>query len=291
MEWRNSMKLGLSVIPRMLNPDTAKPFELQQIAEYGGLDAMLASWKKQGVSHIEFRCIHPGDDAAYALACAERVWAAGLQVTVHGTLPSAVGRFETVYPSLLPLLSAAKAYQPWVNITVHAYSSNEAADLAKLAANTNEILSLWAEDAQSLGFRLALENNRSKGECDPGNHCDGVLSMLPPSELVGVCFDFGHHYYNMSINDGTPDQLPPPEFLQRAFHTHIHALSNKKTHAPFVGDAVMPLARYLAALQSAGYTGVYNLELSVNLFEVASYREAIDTSIRVLREALRTENR
>ncbi|MBR5519913.1 MAG: NUDIX domain-containing protein [Clostridia bacterium] len=279
-------KFGMSIVPRVFDCDAAKEFEKKMLEEFGGMDAMLAEVKSLGLTHIELRGVDPDDDATEILAMAERIWAAGLTVTVHGSLTETIGRFAEVYPSLLLLLQAAKSHQEFVNITVHAYSSDEDTDVAKFSADTAQILALWAEDAAELGYRLTLENNRDKEAHDPGNSCEGVLAMLSPHDAIGTCFDFGHYYYNMCFKKGTPDLLPPQEFLQRARHTHIHALYEKKTHFPFVAETVMPLERYISTLKAVGYDGVYNLEINAERFKNVSYRDSVVASIKAIREAV-----
>ncbi len=276
--------IGMSIAPRAFDPNAAKPHEIKLAEEFGGMDALLRTLKELGATHIELRTVSPNADGEAMLAVARRIWAAGLKITVHGSLPETIGRFETVYPSLLPIFREAKACQDFVNVTVHAYSSEDDTDVAKFAADTNRILTLWAEDAERLGYRLALENNRSKEDYDPGNSCEGVLEMLSDrADLVGTCFDFGHYYYNMLYNDDTPDKMPPETFLNRAFHTHIHGLNGEKTHFPLVEGSVMPLERYVTALKKAGYAGVYNLEINVERFPELSYRDAVNASLAVLR--------
>ncbi len=280
-------KIGMSIAPRAFDPLKAKEHEKRLAEEFGGMDAMLRTLKEFGVTHIELRTVSPTANGEAMLAVAERIWMAGLKITVHGSLPKTIGRFAETYPSLLPILREAKAHQDFVNITVHAYSSDEDTDVAKFAADTNRILTLWAEDAERLRYRLALENNRSKEDYDPGNSCEGVLEMLPDcADLVGSCFDFGHYYYNMLYNDDTPDKMPPEAFLNRAFHTHIHALCEKKTHFPLVEGSVMPLERYVKALKKAGYKGVFNMEINVERFPELPNRETIITSLQTLRAAV-----
>lgn len=279
--------IGMSIAPRVFDPAKANEYDKRLVAEFGGVGAMLKTLKELGVTHIELRTVSPSDDGEAMLAIAEQIWEAGLKITVHGLLPETIGRFAEVYPSLLPILRAAKKHQNVVNITVHAYSSDGDAGEAELAAATNRILSIWAEDAVVLGYRVALENNRRKGGYDPGNSCEGVLEMLPDrADIVGSCFDFGHYYYNMLYNGGEPEKMPPEAFLNRAFHTHIHGLRDRKTHFPLVEGSVMPLERYVAALKKAGYRGVFNMEINVERFPELPYRETITASLNALRRAV-----
>lgn len=277
---------GFSLEPRLILGHPIHPREQELFAQYGGMPGFLRALRGLGVTHIELRCISPDTDPALALRCAEMVWDAGFRITVHGALPARIGPFSEVYPSMLALLAAAKQHQDGVTLTVHAYSSKTEDRTETYAADTRRILLLWQEQARELGFRLALENNRYKGAFDPGHSCEGVLSMLEGTdpEVVGTCFDMGHFYNNAVKVHGQSDRTPPREFLARAFHTHIHALNDRGTHAPFTPGNELPLERYLSLLTAEGYSGVYNLELTFDRFYDLVFRNAVHDSVCALRQ-------
>ena len=278
---------GISLSPGVLSETANDAAEQKLLADFGGADGLLQALRGLGITHIELRNVNPLDDPEATLDCARRIWKAGMRVTVHGALPEQAGAFEDTYPALLPLLQEAKPHQEAVCITLHAYSSGT--DAAANAKKTKDVLSLWCKDASCLGFRLALEVNREKdGKCDPTANCRGVTDILEgiDPEFAGSCFDFGHFYYNMTRKTGTPDSLPESEFLSRCFHTHIHALSaGGSTHFPFGEDTVLPLEQYVEALVSAGYKGVFNLELEYGRFAEANFRDAIRDSVLALKAA------
>lgn len=283
------MIFGISLSPGVLSETPRDAAGKKLLAEYGGAAALLKGLSGLGITHIELRAVRPEDDGDRVLACAEKIWNAGMRVTVHGAVPPEPGAFEDTYPSLLPLLREAKAHQDTVTITLHAYSSDKVQDEAGLSAKTRQLLALWSGDADRLGFRFALEVNREKdGKCDPANCCAGVTGILRELDgnMCGGCFDFGHYYYNMSRRSGTPGLLPESEFLSRCIHTHIHALSLAgSTHFPFAEDTALPLEQYVEALLRAGYKGVFNLELDYSRFPDACFRDAIRNSVLALKAA------
>ena len=280
---------GISLPPKILTGRADDPIQQKLLEEFGGIDPLLRYLRGLGITHIELRNIAPQTNPADALFCAEKIWAAGLRLTVHGSLPAQPGPFSEVYPSLLPLLAAMPGRQAELMLTVHSYASKTEASVEALARETAEILRLWAQDAEQLGLRIALEVNRSKGVCDPGDSCEGVLGMLEGFEdaPVGACFDLGHFFSNMSVTGTTPEALPPKEFLSRSVHTHIHALNARGTHQPFTEGRTLPLDAYITALTAAGYKGIFNLELDFPRFPELSFRDAIRASVREVRRAVR----
>ena len=280
---------GISLPPRIFTGTAEDPIQQKLLDEFGGIDPLLRYLRGLGITHIELRNISANADPSHALLCAEKIWNAGLRLTVHGSLPAKIGPFEEVYPSLLPLLAALPSHQEELVITVHSRASKTEPRTEDFARETAEMLRLWAQDAERLCFRIALEVNRSKGVYDPGDSCEGVLGMLEGFEgtRVGACFDFGHFFSNMSVTGTTPEALPDREFLSRAVHTHIHALNERGTHQPFVDGRKLPLDAYVTELIGAGYTGIFNLELDFPRFPELSFRDAIRASVREVRRAVR----
>lgn len=280
--------IGISLHPAVIAERPATEAQNKLMQEFGSFDGLALFLRGLGVTHVEVRNIAPGDDPAAALAVARRVWDAGFTLTVHTAQPKAEGSFAQSFPALLPLLEEARAHQDGVTLTIHAVSSKTENDLAGFAAATADRLRRWSEEAEALGFRLALEEDRQKGDFDPGETCEGVLGMLEgnTSPYVGTCFDFGHFCVNAK-NNGEDPTLPPPEaFLQRCIHTHIHALG-AKTHFPLEEDCYLPLDAYVSALTRAGYRGVFNLELAFDRYPERDLRNAIRHSVLQLEAAVR----
>lgn len=279
--------LGLSLAPRVFNPDRATDSERLLLASLGGVKDLLRHVRALGVTYIELRSVASGDDAAFICGIAQTIWDAGLKLTVHGGLPADQNDdFTRSYSSLMPLLQRMGAYQTGLTITLHSYSAREG-DARAFADQTARILRGWCASAAGLPVRFALEINRKKGRIDPSVTCDGVLSMLNdiPGEKAGICWDFGHYYYNMSRIDNTPDLLPPKAFLERVIHTHIHAVGPQGTHTPFVPGAQLPIERYVGALAQAGYDGIYHFEPSFDRFPQEDIVNALDLSLRTIADA------
>ena len=283
------MRLGVSLSPGILIPGRAGETEKQVLRIFGGASALLRFLRDLGAGSVELRTVAPEDDGGEILAAAEAIWAEGMSVTVHGALPKRETPFGTAYPSMLPLLRQARERQPGPLVfTVHACSA-ETGDRAAYARLTREILARWCRGAALPGLRFALEENREKGKCDPGDSPEGVVSILEglPEDLCGACFDFGHHCHNMQ-KAGLPAGTPPPEtFLRRTVHTHIHALGVNGTHMPFSPETRLPLEAYLTALAGAGYGGILNLELSFERFGRIPLREGLRDSLACLAGAAR----
>ena len=159
------MKIGLSLHPRILLDRPYSEASRKLLETFGGSEGLLTFLEGYGVNHIELRTVLPGDDPAEILQIADRLWARGVSVTVHGTMPAreipAETPFETLYPSLLPLLAALRARGERLCLTFHAVHSKTDPDLAALARATRERLATLSADAARLGFRIALEVDRA----------------------------------------------------------------------------------------------------------------------------------
>ncbi|GEM_PF-246374 len=290
---RRMERIGLSLPPKCLLPEAATPNEARIQREIGSPQEILQFVKELGVEQIELRPVKWDADPSEILTVARTIWQSGLTLSVHAAFPKAEGAFSAVYPSLLPLLREAPSHQGAVTLTFHALLADAAENLPRAARQTAERLALYAQEADTLHFTLALEENRQKSEHDPCNTCEGVegvLSALPDAPVFGACFDFGHFYSNARKNHpddrATADALRPPvSFCRRAIHTHIHAY-NGSTHQPFLPPNELPLAEYLTNLRQAEYTGVYNLELDYPRFPDTPVRLAIEASVSALKAAL-----
>ena len=242
-----------------------------------------------GVAYIELRPVEPTEDPAAVLACAQAIWDGGLKLTVHGAMPKEVGPFEKTCPSLLLLLERAREYQSPVTITLHSYTTGDDSDVAPAIKKTRQLLRQWGSEVSRYGFRLALELNRDKHNGDPSVTPRGVLQMLEGTDpdAVGVCFDFGHYYSNVRAYGLGEDALPDQRFLERAIHTHIHALGgNGGTHFPLDAAGKLPLDHYVGGLSRTGYRDIYNVELEFARIPDRSFRQAIRDSVVALKGAL-----
>lgn len=262
------MSIGVSLSPTFLCGRASSPHQKNMLASAGGAAGFLGCLRDAGVTHIELRAVRPGTPAEEIAAAAEAVLNAGLAMTVHGILADEAA--ETFWHRLHPILSR----QSDLCVTVHSVSTRE---------ETIALLRRLAEYAalHHPGARLALENNRSKkGDNIDLVECAGVLSTIEAAGLsnIGACWDFGHFYWDHLTHPALlPDSLPPKAFISRAIHTHIHSVCENTTHFPLsMGE--LPLAEYIGALQSAGFSGVFNLEP-----EPDRWAETIDAAGEIIR--------
>ena len=169
--------------------------------------------------------------------------------------------------------------QAGYTVTLHGLSDMDAtaAALKALAAYADEHMPQ---------FYFALENNRRRPGGGACQSCEQVAQVLKAINhpRVRACWDFGHFYSNVRNSFESP--CPPPEdFLARVVHTHIHGVTDGKTHFPPDGNN-LPLGRYCALLAGRGYRGAYNLELDFRRFyPQIEPRKALESSIAVLKGA------
>jgi sugar phosphate isomerase/epimerase len=254
---------------------------------FGSADACLHEMRGSGVTSIELRSVPEDADPDLTLRAARRIWNAGLDLTVHGRLPRPV-RGETVtevYPSLAPLSKALRDRGVESMLTVHCYSADRG-DADALAERTVDALRAIAAIIQKedVPLRIALEINHVGARADPGTTYGGILDMIArvSSPRIGACWDLGHAY--MNVQHGALERSPDAAFLERVIHTHVHDLG-PRTHSPLT-CGVVPLDLYLDLLDSHGYPGVLNLELSPERYR-GQVAELVDASVERLVEYCR----
>ncbi len=257
----------------------------------GEPELCLEKLKSLGVNSIELRGAGMSTPAKDIHLAARRAWAAGFETTAHSYLPPdpKAGSFNKIYPGLELFVRSLKLSGKSTVLTVHSHGSDEQ-ELSYLFAATAEALKLIDRSIndENLPLKIALEISRQKDKNDPGVSYGTLSCMLGAtgSANIGLCWDFGHSYSN--VLNGFLEKIPPDDFLKRVIHTHIHDLSaQKKTHWP-LGQGRIPLSEFVDALQGAGYSGVYNLELSLARF-AGEHNPAgmIEESIKILESALR----
>lgn len=269
------MNIGVSLSPAFLCGQASSPQQARMLEK--GPAAFLAGLHEAGCTHIELRSVRRETPEEAVSGAVRTVCEAGLSLTVHGALTDESA--EAFWGRLSPALSA----QPELCVTVHSASSRE---------KTLLLLRRMSEYAlvHHPGARLALENNRSrKGDNIDLVECAGVSRTLEALNLsnLGACWDFGHFYWDTLAHPALlPEELPPPAFLKRAVHTHIHSVHSDTTHFPLTMGS-LPLARYLRALQAAGYAGVFNLEPEPERWEASLHpAQEIIRSVYILKDAL-----
>ena len=233
---------------------------------------LLSSLRALGVGSVEFGVRERDTDPAVAARAAQCCAEAGLQVTIHGQLrgDESPERFFHPYEALQG--------QTGYVITLHGLADMDmtVAALQTLAAHADKHLPR---------LYFALENNRRR---PGGGACQSCAQAAQALKAVGhprvnACWDFGHFYSNVRNSFESPS--PPEDFLAHVVHTHIHGVTEGRTHFPPDGDN-LPLERYCALLAGRGYRGVYNLELDFGrLYPRIEPRKAIESSISLLKGA------
>ena len=250
---RKHMKVGVSMPPALICGRASSEQQKKLLAAFDGIDGWLSEVRKAGAESIELRTITaevPQEDVARAVS---KVREYGFFMTVHSVLTDEAP--EAFWGRMIPVLDA----QGSITVTVHSVKDRE---------YTLNLLRRMAEYALTHhpGARLALENNRTiKGDNADLVECGGVLQTVQAAghENIGVCWDFGHLYWDYLNHPSlVPGVLPPEGYTGCAIHTHIHSVACGRTHYP-LSVGVLPLAEYIGALKQVGYQGVYNFEPAV----------------------------
>ncbi|RTE10774.1 sugar phosphate isomerase/epimerase family protein [Paenibacillus whitsoniae] len=291
--------LGFSIQAPVFLGKPSKDSTNDLIAHYDNEENFLQALKSAGVRSIEIRILPRGADERAYRELIQRIWDAGLQITIHGHVAGEFpgSRFAEIYPSMRYILQHFHKYQSQLTMALHAFDAKTGLE-EELHQQTVRLLHEWVAiiNAEQLPMKIAVENNRKKTiKVDPGDSIDGVLRIVNEveSSVVGITWDMGHYYSNLMDQRGlktAPDthilDLPPAAFLKHVYHTHIHGLGLTGTHNPLTQSRSLPLEHYVSALQEAGYQGVYNLELTMNKFDTdQTLHEHVLASIRRLKEA------
>ncbi len=289
--WCRKLKnrIGVSLFPAILTGTGAEKWGIRSPRDTERFLSLLCD---AGVSSIEIRTVEPdiADETdglrrtSEVVEIAERILSCGMEITVHGRMREI--HFDAWAKNLLPVWEKVQHRQPYFPITVHpvARETNE-----ETVAYNAELLAQFTEEASRYaGFRICLENERVRRGLPEAACCSGCAetgrrNMLP----VSFTWDFGHYYYNMAVNKGTPDALPEVDFLRNVRHTHIHGLCADRdmdTHYAFPEPGILPpLRRYLDALRNTGYPGVYNLEIT----PAPQWEESIERMLEPLTASVR----
>lgn len=257
----------------------SNPGEEQLLSSYGGVEAMLRDLRENGIGSVELSMLsvkkNGAEDSARA---AKLLMDCGMHLTVHGLLEGIRGRehfdfFRDMYEAMIKK-------QGDILLTVHSLASRD--ETASCLEN------FAAEAAQRYpgAMRIALENQRIHRWDGSERHLriSFLQGSLPDRDNVGICWDFGHYGYNQLMEQLPLDGVPAEDVLKRVIHTHIHGLQDLDTHHPLTEQ---PAGTYITALRSAGYGGVYNLELvTKRYYETEGARQGTEDSVRVLKHIL-----
>jgi len=224
----------------------------------------LAELKDHGVGSIELQRFGPDSPASSLLDVAQSILGSGISLTFHGYLPGNVAGplFGDAYPQLLPTINFLEDQQEETVMVVHAHADPHAS-YGAMVESTARALERLAESIHrcDLPVRVSLEINRYHGGQTPGATYDGLLEIAQHLECseVGFCWDMGHT--RSSVLQNRLPATPPPEFVKRVIHTHVHGLSpDGDTHRPLI-ESSLHVASGISQLRSFAYGGTYNLEL------------------------------
>ena len=102
---------------------------------------------------------------------------------------------------------------------------------------------------------------------------------------VGVCWDFGHAYWNTRRYNWPLH--PPDALLPHIRHVHCHDASDREDHQPLVYGAV-PWRDFLTRLRNGGFDGRIILEVPPDQFLKAGGLATLTDSLQALKDWRRT---
>lgn len=255
------MKIGFG-LPLEYLAGNGGPYEIA----FGRVEEWLALLRDQEIASVEVGAYGPDATAEDLLSAGETVIAAGLGVSLHSYLPQDIhgAGMRDAYPNHFPLLERLHRSQGETMIVLHGHSRKAPGDATALADSTMRVLERLTRIIrnQKPPVRVALENMRYHSDiCDP---CTTYRELLNIADGIGIsdigfCWDIGHTLSSVARHRLELD--PPPEFLQRVIHSHVHDMApGGDTHWPLTDNPL--LARSIRRLADTGYPGVYTLELS-----------------------------
>jgi sugar phosphate isomerase/epimerase len=143
------------------------------------------------------------------------------------------------------------------------------------------------ENAPQVGVTVELQISPNADEpCQRiGDKYEELLEIVqrtnPAPAEAGVCWDFGHAYWN-TRRYGWP--LTPPEtLLPHIRHVHCHDVSGGEDHQPLVYGAV-PWRDFLKLLRDHGFDGRVILEVTSSEFVKAGGLQSLIDSVQALKE-------
>jgi sugar phosphate isomerase/epimerase len=143
----------------------------------------------------------------------------------------------------------------------------------------------WCRDnAPQVGVTVELQISPDPGEPRQriGDTYAELLDVATRSN-VGVCWDFGHAYWN-TRRFGWPI-APPEALLKRIVHVHCHDASTED-HQPLVHGTV-PWREFIELLRGHGFDGRVILEVPPDSFLRAGGVQSLIDSAKALKGVLR----
>ncbi len=145
-----------------------------------------------------------------------------------------------------------------------------------------QILTSMAEIPSRFALEI-LRNRVDSGKTHIGDSYQDILDILSnfDHKNLGICWDFGHA--NAMYQRGLQDQFPPPEFLKKVIHCHVHDCRNQKTHLP-LGMGEAPIKKNMQLLLQNNFDGILNLELAPHrVVDPSKFLGYIEQSVQIIR--------
>ena len=281
------MRIGFSffwqVIPGFADPN--KPGIWQTAIP--NVDLTLNRFKEIGVESIELKLTENIEFQQFFKAI-DKLIKQGFHITFH-----APGRFR--YPDDLNLqltslsaitmkLNAAFNLAPlWVVHPLNSLSQHRSETLAQTRNYIKQIL----DTISGFEFQIALEilrNRADSGKIHVGDSYEEILDILSnfQNDNIGICWDFGHAH--AMYHRGLQEQFPPPEFLKKVVHCHVHDCLFQKTHLP-LGMGQVAIEKNIELLVKHNYQGILNLELAPHRIEdPTKFSDYIEQSVIMIRK-------
>lgn len=268
---------------------------------YGDRD-ILAFLRELGFDGVETP-VGPETDTHELREHLARCVEAGLKVSLHPYSEGSI--FNTLYfapdennpcrrlhERFLSLAAEAARLQQYPTIVnVHGAAGSDK-DPRQFLVDQSAAFFAWAgqwcrENAPEVGVTVELQisPNADEPRQRVGDTYTELLEIQKRTD-VGVCWDFGHAYWN-TRRYGWP-LYPPDALLPHIKHIHCHDVSGGEDHQPLVYGAV-PWRDFLKLLHGHGFDGRVILEVPPDQFlKAAGLQSLIDSAqaLSELRESL-----
>jgi sugar phosphate isomerase/epimerase len=264
---------------------------------YGSRD-ILAFLKEWGFGAVETP-VGPETDLGQLREHIARCTGAGLKTSLHPYSEATI--FNALYFSPEADNPCRQLHERFLSIAGEAAAAQQLPTIVNLhgaAAGIDEareqLLSrsiaffAWAgqwcrDNAPQVGVTVELQISPDPGEPRQriGDNYAELLEVAAQSN-VGVCWDFGHAYWN-TRRFGWPI-APPKKLLKRIVHVHCHDASTED-HQPLVHGAV-PWREFIRLLCEHGFAGRVILEVPPDSFLRAGGIQSLIDSAKALKDVL-----
>lgn len=282
------MQIGFSLFCQtILELDEPNRPDISQLA-MPDPDQALVDLKSMGIESIELK-LTEGMDPPLVFQAIAKLFGLGFRVTLHAPgrfqLSEAMDHQSAIIAMITTYMMQQFCTMPlWVIHPLNAKTEPRDAIYTRTIGYLKKILD--SPSARSAAF--ALENLRNRADGDKmhvGDTFAEIVTLVNECyDQIGICWDFGHA--RAMYQRGLLDQFPPPEFLKKVVHCHVHDCLNQKTHLP-LGMGDMPIEMNIALLVEIGYHGVLNLELVPHkIDDLQNFIHHVEQSVRQIRQLI-----